>query len=139
MYKSHHITDSNGFPSSFLLTLAHRLFITQAQLTSLNSFLITLPIALLPKATKTLGLPSVLRNSFLLFSTLALAVSLPERSSPNCSWLAASLYPGLCSNVTSFKKPFPPSSVVSPALPCLHPSIFNLLYFSSQHLLLPGS
>lgn len=81
-YISHHVINSNGLPSYFILTLAHRLFIIQPLLTSLNSLLVTLPI---PHAVFSHpGLLAVL-NTLQLILTLALwysLFSLPEMHFP---------------------------------------------------------
>lgn len=94
-------------PSYFILTLAHRLFIIQPLLTSLNSFLVTLPI---PHAVFSHpGLLAVL-NTLQLILTLALWYSLfsrPEMHFPlTVHGLLLHFIQSLCSNVTSFKKAF---------------------------------
>lgn len=127
MYKSHRIINSNGCPSFFLLTSAHRLFITQAPLTSVN----THSLSLSPSLFFTPQWPSGCSwcsqtHSYL--STLVLAVlSTWNALLPQGLWLTPPLHSGLCSNITSFKKPFPPPYLQ--CLPC--PSLlapFNLFF-----------
>lgn len=119
-YISHHVINSNGLPSYFILTLAHRLFIIQPLLTSLNSLLVTLPI---PHAVFSHpGLLAVLNTSQLIL-TLAPWYSLfsrPEMHFPlTVHGLLLHFIQSLCSNVTSFKKAFLIMPSITPSLPFL--------------------
>lgn len=128
MYKSHLIINSNGCPSFFLLTSAHRLFITQAPLISVNTHSLSLSPSLFFTPQWRSGCSQCSQTHSYL-STLVLAVLSTWNALPHCSWLTPPLHSGLCSNITSFKKPFPPPYLQCLPCPSL-PAPFNLVFFN---------
>lgn len=125
MCKSHHIINSNGYPSYFLLTSAHGLFIAQAPLTSVNIHSLSLSPSLFVKPQWPSGCSRRPQTHSYLSTWVLTVLSTWHALLPHCPGSlpyfihVSAQIPPLLRSLSHH-----PICNASPALPCLHPSIF---------------